>query len=265
MGTYQKFNFQRDKRIQLLPVKFFKEIAGRICALWAMLWFVLTMLIVSLPIWIIGWWPQPRQAQYSYRVFRVWMGFFFLITGLRLRKKGLENFKKGETYIVVCNHNTLLDVPVSSPGIPGPNKTIAKIEMARIPLFGLIYKSGSVLVDRKNEKSRRASFIEMKKVLSLGIHMCIYPEGTRNKTNEPLQRFHDGAFRLADDTNHAIIPALIFNTTKLFPNDKVFYFLPGKIEMHFLPAVEPGSQTTEQLKEKVFTLMKDYYMQHRDH
>ena len=32
---------------------------------------------------------------------------------------------------------------------PGANKTIAKAEMAKIPVFGLIYKRGSVLVDQK--------------------------------------------------------------------------------------------------------------------
>jgi 1-acyl-sn-glycerol-3-phosphate acyltransferase len=243
-------------------VKIFKEIAGRICALWAMIWFIATMLIVFIPIWIIGLWPEPKRTLFLCNLFRAWMGFFFFITGLRLQKKGLGNFKKGETYIVVCNHNTLLDVPVSTPGIPGASKTIAKIEMSRIPLFGIIYKRGSVLVNRKNEGSRKSSYSKMKQVLDLGIHMCIYPEGTRNKTKEPLQRFHDGAFRLAVDTKHAIMPAIIFNTKKIFPNDKKFFFLPGKIEMHFLPAIEVGSQTAEQLKEKIFTLMKEYYVRH---
>ena len=227
-----------------------------------MIWFVATMLIVFLPIWIIGLWPEPKRTVFLCNIFRVWMGFFFFITGLRLIKKGKENFKKGETYIVVCNHNTLLDVPVSTPGIPGASKTIAKIEISRIPFFGMMYKRGSVLVDRKSEESRRASFSKMKEVLECGIHMCIYPEGTRNKTNEPLQRFHDGAFRLAVDTKHAVMPALIFNTKKIFPNDKKFFFFPGKIEMHFLPSIEVGSQTAEQLKEKIFALMKEYYVQH---
>lgn len=244
-------------------MKIIKEIAGRIFALWAAIWFIATMLIVAIPIWIIGFLPEPRRTQSLGSIFRVWMGFFFFLAGLRLRKKGLENFKKGQTYIVVCNHNTLLDVPVSSPAIPGACKTIAKIEMSRVPIFGMIYKSGSVLVDRKSEASRKASYIKMKEVLQLGIHMCIYPEGTRNKTNEPLQRFHDGAFRLAADTKHAILPALIFNTKKLFPNNKTFYFLPGKVEMHFLPAIEVGTQTAEELKEKIFLLMKEYYVQHQ--
>lgn len=190
------------------------------------------------------------------------MGFFLPMTGVILIKKGKEHFKNGESYIILCNHNTLMDVPVTTPGIPGANKTIAKIEMTRIPLFGLIYKLGSVLVDRKSEESRKMSYIRMKEVLKMGLHMCIYPEGTRNKTNKPLQPFHDGAFRLAADTSHSLLPAVLFNTAKVLPNNKYFYYWPSKIEMHFLEPIAVDSQTKEQLKEKSFRIMNEYYTRH---
>jgi len=61
------------------------------------------------------------------------MSVFLPLAGCPLRVKGREHFSKGSTYIVVCNHNALVDVPVSTPFIPGGNKTIAKIEMARVP------------------------------------------------------------------------------------------------------------------------------------
>ena len=244
-------------------MKFLKEILGRILALWAMLWFVILMFIFLIPILIIGIWKDPKRTNMLCKLFRIWIDLYFFIIGIRLKVKGKENFIKGETYIVVCNHNTLLDIPVSTPHIIGGNKTIAKIEMSRIPLFGIIYKSGSVLVDRKNDESRKASYLKMKEVLGMGLHMCIYPEGTRNRTKEPLQRFHGGAFRLAVDTQHSILPAVIFNTSSILPNDKTFYFWPGKIEMHFLPAVAPGSMPADQLKEKIFNQMKDHYVQHR--
>jgi 1-acyl-sn-glycerol-3-phosphate acyltransferase len=102
----------------------------------------------------------------------------------------------------------------------------------------------------------------MKNVLKKGMHMCIYPEGTRNRTNEPLKKFYDGAFKLAVETNTAIIPTLIFNTKKAVPVHKSFFFIPHKLEMHFLPPVEVSNQTVEQLKEKVAGIMKTYYTSH---
>lgn len=153
-----------------------------------------------------------------------------------------------------------MDVPLSSPAIPGPNKTIAKIEMAKIPVFGVIYKAGSVLVDRKNEHSRKKSYVKMKQVLAMGLHMCIYPEGTRNKTSQPLARFQDGAFKLAIDTGKSIIPAVIFNTNKVLPRDKKFFFWPQPVEMHFLPPISPENKTSEQMKQEAFEIMKEYYV-----
>jgi len=192
------------------------------------------------------------------------MRIFFFLTGIRISIKGKNNFKDKQNYIVVSNHNSLMDVPLTTPFIPGANKTIAKIEMARIPLFGVIYKAGSILLDRKSEESRKNSFILMKEVLDRGLHMCIYPEGTRNKTNEPLQRFHSGAFKLAIDTGKPILPTVIFNTAKVLPANKTLFFWPVKIKMHFLEPVEVESQTAEQLKEKVFALMRDYYVNNKD-
>jgi 1-acyl-sn-glycerol-3-phosphate acyltransferase len=106
------------------------------------------------------------------------------------------------------------------------------------------------------------SYVKMREVLDMGLHMCIYPEGTRNKTAQPLQRFHDGAFRLSFESGKSILPALIFNTVKVLPR-KIFFFWPSKIELHYLAPVSPKDfPSSEKLKEHVFNLMKEYYVSH---
>ena len=189
------------------------------------------------------------------------MNVWLNLVGCPIKVRGKENFIPGKTYIVTCNHNSLMDVPLSCPYIPGPNKTIAKNSFAKIPLFGFFYMKGSVLVDRKSEKSRRQSFEKMKEVLKKGMHMSIYPEGTRNRTSAPLKKFHDGAFKLATDTGCSIIPAIMFNTKKVLPIGKTFYFWPHKLEIDFLPAVSAGDEGSySTLKEKVFMIMTDHYI-----
>lgn len=243
-------------------MKIIKEILGRIFALWALLAFFVPMLLIALPIWLIGFIPEPGKTAYSFKLFNTWLALFFILSGVRRKIVGRKNFRKGQTYVVVCNHRSLMDPPLSSPAIPAPNKTIAKIEMAKVPIFNIIYKRGSVLVDRKNEESRRKSFFKMKELLDMGLHMCIYPEGTRNKTREPLQRFHEGAFKLAVEAGKAVIPALIFDTDKVLPR-KTFFFWPRKVEMHFLPEISSEGKTSRQLKDEVFQVMKEYYTSHR--
>jgi 1-acyl-sn-glycerol-3-phosphate acyltransferase len=244
-------------------MNFLKNILGRIFALWALLVFAVSLLLYFIPIWITGLWPEPKRTIYVFRIFDIWMTTFFIFSGVKRKITGKENFKKGQVYVVVCNHNSFMDVPLSSSAIPGANKTIAKDEMARIPVFGTIYKRGSVLVNRKSEESRRASYTKMKELLKMGLHMCIYPEGTRNKTSQPLQRFHDGAFKLAVESGKAVIPAVIFNTTKVLPTHKTFFFWPQRVEMHFLPAIDSVGRSTQELKEEVFTIIKNYYLEHQ--
>jgi 1-acyl-sn-glycerol-3-phosphate acyltransferase len=249
------------KNQEKYPLGFLAEIFGRIWALWALVLFVTTMIIFLIPFLLFCYFqPDPLKTKRFISYSRVWMGIFLYGVGCPLKIRGKEWFEEGETFIVICNHNSLIDVPVSSPGIPGGNKTIAKIEMARIPVFNLLYKTGSVLVDRKSDASRRESFTKMKEVLDMGLHMCIYPEGTRNKTNQPLKHFHDGAFRLALMTGKRIIPAVIFNSKHALPASKPFFLWPQPLAMHFLPPIPISDEDDiDSLKDKAYGRMREYF------
>ncbi len=240
-------------------MKIVKEIFGRVWALWGILSFAATFLIIFLPSMLTYVIPG-KKGQYAFiLISKYWMRVWLFLIACPFRVRGLENFKKDETYIVTCNHNSLMDIPLSCPFIPGANKTIAKKSFTKVPLFGWYYARGSVLVDRNNDQSRKQSYRAMKATLAQGMHMSIYPEGTRNKTNEPLKKFYDGAFKLAVDSKKAVIPAILFNTKNVLPINKPFYLMPGKLEMHFLPAIETDDLTAVALKEKVFNIMWNYY------
>ena len=238
-----------------------KNIFARIWAFWGLVSFVITFCIIFLPSMIAYFIPDPRGQSYFIGVSKIWMSVWLRLIGCPVTVKGTENFKAGNNYVILYNHNALLDVPLSAPFVPGPNKTIAKASFAKVPIFGLFYKKGSVLVDRKNDQSRRKSLDAMKNVLLTGMHMCIYPEGTRNRTKEPLKAFYDGAFKLAIDTKKEIIPCIITGTKNAMPIDKNFYLLPTKLTMTFLPPVSSEQINTTDLKVKVFEIMKTFYLQ----
>ena len=245
-------------------MKTVKLIIGRVFAVWAILVFIATMIIFLVPFLLFSY-PASDPAKTRRFVFaaRIWMAVFMPLIGCPVSVRGRRHFAPGENYIVVCNHNSLMDVPISVPAIPGGNKTIAKISIAKVPLFGMIYRTGSILVDRNSETSRKESYMRMKKVLDMGLHMCIYPEGTRNKTNQPLKTFHDGAFRLALDTKKAILPGVIFNTKKTLPAEIPFYLMPHLLSIHFLPPIAVrNDDTVASLRERVFEAMKSYYEKH---
>lgn len=240
-----------------------KRVLGHIFFVYALLLFVATMLIVFIPIWMTTWFKEPIRAKLLHRLFRIWMGTYMPLVGCLVIRRGKEKFRKGQSYVVVINHNSFVDIPVSSPWIPGPNKTLAKIEMAKIPIFGVIYSAGSVLVNRKNEQSRRESFSKMQATLEQGLHLCLYPEGTRNKTKQPVQPFFDGAFITAIRSQHPVMPAVIFNTGKILPHNMKAWAWPKTIHFHFLdPIPTKGLALSDlaTLKARVHQLMTDYYV-----
>ena len=234
----------------------FKNIFARIWALWSLITFVVSFLIIIGPSMISHLYKDEKDGQDFYITSsRVWMRFWLFIVGCPLKIMGRENFKKDMTYIVVFNHNAFLDVPLSAPFVPGGNKTIAKDTFAKVPIFSWFYKRGGIMVNRKDEKSRIKSYEAMKLTLQKGIHMCLYPEGTRNRTGKPLKEFYDGAFKLAIDTKKEIIPCVIIGTNKAMPIHKSFYFLPTKLKMIFLPPISSENMDVKTLNKKVYDIM----------
>ena len=245
-----------------------KDILARIYFIYGMLLFAITMIPVAVVIFLFKTFASDntfsKAVQYS---FQIWMGIYMPMIFCPVKHVGRHHFLKGKNYVVTLNHNTLADVPVSSRGIPGPNRTLAKIEMASIPIFGYIYKAGSILVTRQDAQSRKDSFPKMIEALNKGLHLCLFPEGTRNKTSEPLARFYDGAFKVAIEAQKPIIPGLIFGTKKILHPTKKLWAWPHKIQFHFLPEVSTEGlevKDTEMLKQKVHGIMKDYYLKNID-
>lgn len=239
-----------------------KRFIGTILAFWSLLVFASTMFIFIwfyLPCFFL---QEPNKTKWHRRISRLWMGLFLTLSGCRFKVTGKHHFNGLGPAIVICNHNSLIDVPVSTPFLPRANKTIAKKSFIYVPIFGWVYQFGSVIVDRKDNQSRRASFEEMKRVLSKGLDMLIYPEGTRNKTSAPLKSFYDGAFKLAIDTQKPIVPVVLLNTKKILPAYPAMCFTPGKIQMDILAPIYTEGHTVESLKKMAYETMSAHYLKH---
>jgi 1-acyl-sn-glycerol-3-phosphate acyltransferase len=245
-------------------MKLVKNIIARTLAIWALLVFISTMFIFFWFYLLCFLLPDPYKTKYHRNVSQIWMSIFLFLIGCSYSVKGKEVFKGIENAVIVCNHNSLIDIPISTPFLPRANKTIAKKSFVYVPIFGWIYQFASVLVDRKDHNSRKESYDKMIWVLNNGLDMLIYPEGTRNKTNEPLKSFYDGAFKLSIEAQKPIIPVVLLNTKKILPARPILYFTPGKIDMHILPAIYPQGHDKDSLKNAVYDQMANYYLVHND-
>ena len=236
-----------------------KRILGHLWAVWGLSIFVITLLIVVIPITLTFLFPEPAGVKTFKAISKGWMTFFLYSIGCSIKIINKHHYNPAKNYVVTSNHSSLMDIPLMTPFFPGPNKTIAKKSFTRVPLFGWVYARGSVLVDRSSDKSRKKSYDAMKRVLlQENLNMVLYPEGTRNRTGQTLKSFYDGAFRLAADAQKDIIPVIMFNTAKVLPPGLPFFLLPNRLEMHLLPPVSATGQTAEALKNAVYNQMWDY-------
>lgn len=215
-----------------------KNILARFYFVYVLLLFFVTSIVVWLVVHIGNLFLSKQKfPAYLHKTFQVWMGIYMPLVFCPVRHYGREKFEPDENYVVVINHNAYADIPVSAPGIPSANKTLAKIELSKVPFFGYVYSQGSILIDRKNRKSRYESIGKMKEVLQQGMHLCLYPEGTRNKTDKLLADFKDGAFKIAIEEQKDIMPGIILGTKNILDLSKFMYAWPNKIEFHFLDKI----------------------------
>jgi len=150
--------------------------------------------------------------------------------------------------IYVSNHTSFLDIPGLSLAIPGQFRPLAKKELLKIPIFGWIVSAVTIVVDRSSPESRNRSLLQMKRLLQWGVPVLIFPEGTQNRTNELLQPFKDGAFRIALETQVPIIPVAIRGAGKLMPPGK-FLVKPGHIQVDFGDPIWPNQYQNLSVKE----------------
>lgn len=174
------------------------------------------------------------------------------LIGIRLKIFGAEKIDKNRTYVFISNHRAQIDIVSNASAVPVPIRFLAKMEVKYIPVFGFMVKMLGIMVDRKSKESREKSFRYMAEAISKGESLFIYPEGTRNRTDEPLKEFKDGAFRVAIMAQAPIAVQTLVNTREL--NDpRGFHLLPGTVELHYGDVIETKGLTLEDipmLKEK---------------
>ncbi len=189
------------------------------------------------------------------------------LSGIFVKVYGKDNFEPNKGYVIVGNHNSNYDIFINSITLPWGNVFyfLSKMELGKVPVFSVVAKNLAVLVDRSSMTSRMKSMLKMKEILNEGISVWIFPEGTRNKTDEPLINFQDGAFRLAVDMKAPIIINTLVGVKKINnPNFKLD-MAPGVVHCYFEEPIDTINMTVQDipaLKEKIRSTMMARMNQH---
>ena len=198
-----------------------------------------------------------------YGACRVWAALWYFLLGFKFKKHFLKEHDRKKTYIFVANHQSYLDIPQLMRSLHQPVRVLGKAEMAKIPLFGIIYRAAVVAVDRGSAGSKVASMRRLKRLLEQGISIFIFPEGGFNESGKPLARFYDGAFKMAIETQTPVKPILFVDTAARIPAQSLFKMTPGICRTIYLPEIDVTNFDLKQvslLKEKVFIEMEKALM-----
>jgi 1-acyl-sn-glycerol-3-phosphate acyltransferase len=124
--------------------------------------------------------------------------------------------------------------------------------MSKVPVFGFIYRNAIVTVDRSNAADRMKSVRILKSIISKGISVLVFPEGTFNMSHQPLKEFYDGAFRIAIETQTPIKPVLFLDSYDRLKYHHVFTLTPGRCRILYLEEIPVAG-----LKENVYKIMSE--------
>lgn len=127
---------------------------------------------------------------------------------------GTENVPEEGPIIFVGNHRHAFD-----PIVVMTHTSRIVHYMAKESLFkgihGKIFESIGLIKVHRN-KNNLMSIIEAEEILKQGGAIGIFPEGTRNRTNQELLKFRHGAVAIAKETNSKIIPFAIKGKYRVF-------------------------------------------------
>ncbi len=203
--------------------KLFIRIWSIICVL-----IFLSILIPGFVLLLITHNLTPLNKRYFYYVPGVISKVSFWFMGVNFVFKNKVRPDKSKNLIYVFNHSSNIDPILASSLTIGFTKFIGKAEVLNYPIFGYMLKHFYVSVQRDDSQDRYKSLIELEEALNEGASIIIFPEATRNTSDEMIGPFKDGAFKLSLKTKVPIAMLTALNSREIMAPDN-WWLNPGKL------------------------------------
>lgn len=207
------------------------------------------LIIISVPAW----------HKQSYYLYKIWATIALFLVGIKTEITGLKNLDPKNQFVYCANHFSLLDI-VSFGFAPNPVVYVGKSSLAKIPLFGFMFKKLNVTVNRGSIKDRYKSLQLALSKMEDGRSLVMFPEGGIMSKNIPeMTRFKDGAFRAAITKQIPLVPVTLPDNWIILPDEKMALISRKKMRMIFhqpISTVGFNMEDVPTLKEKVYSVIE---------
>lgn len=183
----------------------------------------IALLVLEPVMFFTGWivvlltFPFDRNRKITHGHSCLWgLSHYWLCPWWKIRYSGKENVKRNKPYIIVSNHQSMLDICLLYK-IPRYFKWVSKKEAAWLPFVGqALLMHRDILIKRGEGASVKLMIRKAQHYLKDNICVMIFPEGTRSKDGR-IHEFKEGAFVLARLTKAAILPVVIDGAYDVLP------------------------------------------------
>jgi len=223
-------------------------------------WFYILVtlpILLFLPFLILVTISEKTYAQFFWMARNIWASVILYGMGCFPKIEWEEKLEPGKSYMLVANHTSMLDIMLMLRVSSNPFVFVGKKELQKIPLFGFFYKRVCILVDRESSRSRTAVYRRAQKRLNQGLSICIFPEAGVPDESVILDRFKDGAFKMAIAHGIPIVPMTFLDNKKRFPF-RFFSGAPGplRVKVHrFLETSELKEADKAELRQQTRNLI----------
>ena len=221
---------------------------------------ILNTVILALVIIAIS--PFDRKGNLVHYIGKFWSLLNIYSSGTRLAIKGREKIEKGRSYIVMSNHQGLVDPWVLIGKLPLQLRWTIKPEVKKMPIFGYaLEQMGHIYVGGRKRKDIALTLEAAVQKIRQEASVVFFPEGTRSKDGN-LQKFHKGGAVIAIRSGVPILPVTVNGSRFVLPKGTLA-LMPGKIQVVVGDPIDPG-RFDENRKDELMAVVKSAIEQNLD-
>ena len=190
----------------------------------------------------------PNGKNFATKVYELFAITGIKFIGLNIGIIGEEYVDREQSYVVVSNHPSTIDIFTHIHCLPVSIRFLTKAELFKIPIFGSVLRIlGLPKVDRnKTDKTDINKSIE--EVVRNKYSIMVFSEGTRSKSEKDLLPFKKGAAWIAINYQLPILPVVTRNAGKLMPRGEV-WLKSGNVDIEILQPIDTTNMSLDEVGE----------------